>query len=152
MTMKEKIQLIGAPQKMVLTEDGQHLIYVDKMSSAIYIMTLDGSYENRFIANVPNLTKMIVKDNVIYAYDLTLRAGTFDTTKGVVDISYSQTRDNYADGFKRTYSNALSEENVTKRTEYLGFRNSDEVLMTLENMRVETNFPIYKIDKMYLCY
>ena len=66
MTMKEKIQLIGAPQRMVLTEDGQHLVYADKSSSSIYIMDLDGNYENRFIANVPNLTKMIVKDNVIY--------------------------------------------------------------------------------------
>lgn len=67
MSMKEKIQLIGAPQKMVLTEDGQNLIYVDKMSSSIYIMGLmDGNYENRYIANVPNLTKMLVKDNVIY--------------------------------------------------------------------------------------
>lgn len=67
MTMKEKIQLIGAPQKMVLTEDGQNLIYVDKITSAIYIMGLtDGNYENRFVANVPNLTKMLVKNNVIY--------------------------------------------------------------------------------------
>ncbi len=67
MTMKEKIQLIGAPQKMVLTEDGQNLIYVDKISSAIYIMGLtDGNYQNRYIANIPNLTKMLVKDNVIY--------------------------------------------------------------------------------------
>ncbi len=83
MTMKEKIQLIGAPQKMILTEDGQHLIYVDKMSSAIYIMTLDGNYENRFIANVPNLTKMIVKDNVIYIISRTqpeVVAITYDLT------------------------------------------------------------------------
>lgn len=66
MTMKEKVQLIGSPQKMVLTPDGQHLIYADKMNSSIYIMALDGNYENKFIANIPNLTKMLVKDNVIY--------------------------------------------------------------------------------------
>ena len=65
MTMKEKIQLIGSPQKMVLTQDGQYLIYSDKTSSSIYIMKLD-NYENRFIANVPNLTKMLEKDSVIY--------------------------------------------------------------------------------------
>ncbi len=65
MTMKEKIQLIGSPQKMVLTQDGKYLIYADKTSSSIYIMGLD-NYENRFIANVPNITKMIEKDSVIY--------------------------------------------------------------------------------------
>lgn len=92
-----------------------------------------------------------VKDNVIYAMDLTKRGEAFNE-KGITSVFSSMSSENYAHKLKRTYTNALSEENTAIRTEFLGFRNSDTALMTLSNMRLETKFPIYKIRKVNLCY
>ena len=92
-----------------------------------------------------------VKDDVIYSLDISATNGEFDTN-GVYSIYGSKTLENYDTSLKRTYSNALSGTNTAKRVEYLGFRNSDNTLMTIGNMRVETKYPIYKINKFYMCY
>lgn len=92
-----------------------------------------------------------VKDDKIYAMDITARIGDF-STKNVTSIKGSRSYENHADNLKRTYSDALSGKNTARRIEYLGFRNSENALMTLSNMRVETQFPIYKINKIYMCY
>lgn len=92
-----------------------------------------------------------VKDNVIYAMDLTKRGEAFNEN-GITSVFSSMSSENYAHKLKRTYTNALSEENTARRTEYLGFRNSETALMTIGNMRVETKFPIYKIHKVNMCY
>lgn len=123
-------------------------------------------YSPDFTLNNPNLKDvlsqlMITKDripyvynNVIYALDITKRREKpFDTTKGELSIITSaRSSENHCDNLKRTYSNALGQNNTCKMVEYLGFRNSDETLMTIENMRLETRYPIYKINKVYLCY
>ena len=94
-----------------------------------------------------------VKDDVIYGMDITKRNGRFDDNKEYVNyISGSRSSDNHADNLRRNYGNALSQDKSCRMVEYLGFRNSDEALLTLDNMRLETRFPIYKINKIYLCY
>lgn len=92
-----------------------------------------------------------VKDDKIYALDITQRNGTFNTDN-VTSITGSRSCENHADNLKRTYTQALSERNTARRVEFLGFRNSDVALMTIGNMRLETQFPIYKVNKLYLCY
>ncbi len=111
----------------------------------------------------PNLRELlsqlfIVKDRIPYVFnneiramDITERKGTFDL-KGTKYVSGSMTSDNYCDNLKREYNNALSQANTTKNIEYLGFRNRDNALMTIGNMRLETSYPIYKIDKCLMCY
>ena len=92
-----------------------------------------------------------VKDDVIYGMDITKRNGRFDDNKEYVNyISGSRSSDNHADNLRRNYDNALSQDKSCRMVEYLGFRNSDEALLTLDNMRLETRFPIYKINKIYL--
>lgn len=94
-----------------------------------------------------------VKDDVIYALDISARKGPFDLNKKYVNyVSGSRSSANHADNLKRTYSNALSQDNTCNMVEYMGFRNSNSALLTLENMRLETRYPIYKINKVYMCY
>lgn len=120
-------------------------------------------YSPSFSLNNPNLRDvlknlMLVKDQIpividdmISCLDITKRNGTFKE-KGILSVVSSLNSENYCDSLKRTYNNALSQENTCKSIEFLNFRNSDTALMTIDNMRLETRFPIYKINKMYMCY
>ena len=92
-----------------------------------------------------------VRDDVIYAMDITERKGTFNLNK-TNSITASRTSENHCTGLKRSYKDALSGSNTARMVEYIGFRNSENALLTLGNMRVETKFPIYKINKIYMCY
>ena len=122
-------------------------------------------YAPDFSLNNPNLKDVLtqlmltkdripkVEDNVIKAYDLTSRNGVFvfDSNKENYIVE-SQSSDEYAQNLKTNYTNALSQNRSARVIEKLGFRNSDVGLLTLENMRLETRFPIYKINKIYMCY
>ena len=123
------------------------------------------SYTPDFSLNNPNLKDvlaklMIVKDripvvynNVIYAMDITKRRKKFNFDKGQINfIAASNSSSNFADNLKRTYLDALSQDRTCKMVEYLGFRNRDTALMKLSDLRIETSFPIYKINKIYMCY
>ena len=124
------------------------------------------SYSPDFSLNNPNLKDvlsklMLVKDripyvynNVIYALDITKRREKpFDFSSGEFGfVTSSQTSQNYCDNLKRTYMNALGQPNTCKSIEYIGFRNSDTPLMKISDLRIETRFPIYKINKVYMCY
>lgn len=125
----------------------------------------DDSYTPDFTLNSPNLRDilsklMITKDmipyvenNVIKALDITKRTKEFDMTKGEIGYIYgSLSSSNYAENLKTNYINALSQEKSCRMIEYLGFRNSDVSLMKIEDLRIETRFPIYKINKIYMCY
>ena len=92
----------------------------------------------------------IVKDNVISCLDLTATKGTFNTNK-VNYIESSLSSEDYTNNLKKNYNDGLSTQNA-RYVEKLGFRNSEQGLMTLENMRIETRYPIYKVNKMYMCY
>lgn len=122
-------------------------------------------YSPDFSLNKPSLRDVLtqlflVKDmipyvynDVIYAMDITKRKEEFNVDLNCIySIKSSMSSENYCDNLKRTYSNALSQENSARSVEYLGFRNKDNALLTIGNMRVETRFPIYKINKMYMCY
>ena len=122
-------------------------------------------YSPDFSLNSPNLRDVLnklfivkdripyVKDNVIYALDITERKNTFNLNEGTItNIVGSKSSDNYCNNLKRKYENALSQDKSCRMIEYLGFRNSSESLLTIDNMRLETRFPIYKINKIYMCY
>ena len=122
-------------------------------------------YAPEFSMNNPNLKDVIsqlfitrdripyVENNVIKDMDISARNGNFDVKQGEINfITGSYSSDNYCSNLKRTYSDALSQESTGKSIEYVGFRNSNTPLMTLENMRLELEFPIYKINKVYMCY
>ena len=66
MTMKEKIQLVGAPQRLSLSPDATKLAYTDMKTSNIYILDLENGYENKLVTNFPNITKMVLKNNIMY--------------------------------------------------------------------------------------
>ena len=116
-----------------------------------------------FTLNNPNLRDLlaklflvkdmipVVEDNVIYAMDITKRRGEFNA-KDVNYIAGSRSSENHCDNLRRTYYDALSQDYSARRVEMLGFRNSSTPLLTIANMRLETNFPIYKINKVYMCY
>ncbi len=135
-----------------------------KLSSEIFTIFKD-TYSPDFTLNAPNLRDLFnklfivkdcipyVKDDVIYAMNISERTGEFDYTKGELNyVSGSKTSDGYCTDLRRNYTDALSETKNGKYIEYLGFRNSDSALMTFNDLRIETKFPIYKINKMYMCY
>lgn len=81
MTMKEKIQLVGAPQRLSISKDGTKIAYLDMKTSNIYILDLLNDYENKLISNYPNTTKLILDQNFIYVIARTvpkLRIINFD--------------------------------------------------------------------------
>lgn len=92
-----------------------------------------------------------VKDDVIYALDITERKGNFSLSN-LNNVTGSRSSENHATSLKRNYKDALSGRNTARKVEYIGFRNSNNALLTIDNMRVETKFPIYRINKFYLCY
>lgn len=123
------------------------------------------TYSPDFVLNTPTLRALIsklllvkdvipyVKDDVIYGMDISKRYGKFDINPNYVNIiTGSMTSDNYCDNLRRNYSDALSKERTCRSVEYVGFRNSDNALMTISNMRLELGMPIYKINRVLLCY
>ena len=64
--MKEKIQLVGSPQRLAISGDGTKIAYVDMKTSNIYILDLANNYENKLITKYPNTSKMIIGDNVLF--------------------------------------------------------------------------------------
>lgn len=128
-----------------------------------------GAYSQDFTLSNPTLrdvlsTLMItkdmipyVKDNVIYAKAISERTGTYDIetqkNQGKINLVVGQmSSTDYCDGVRRQYSDALSQDGTCTFIEYMGFRNKDNALMTLENMRLETTHKIYKIKKVHMCY
>lgn len=123
------------------------------------------SYCPDFMLNSPSLRQIleklcitkdcipVVRDDEIFVMDITKRRGEFDLQRGQINyITGSKSSDNFCTDLKRTYNGALTQENSTRYVDYLGFRNSDSALLTLDNLRIETRFPIYKINKLYMCY
>lgn len=98
-----------------------------------------------------------VKDDVIYAKAISERTGTYNINEqknsGKINLVVGQMSSaDYCDGVRRQYSDALAQDGTCNFVEYLGFRNKDNALMTLENMRLETTHKIYKIKKVHMCY
>lgn len=95
----------------------------------------------------------VVKNGVIYAMKISETHGKFITNNTNFSfISESLNSGNYSTAFRREYSGAISQKNSTHMVEFLGFRNKESALMTLDNMYLETRFPIYKITSLYMYY
>ena len=134
---------------------------VDPNLSEIY----SNVYAPDFTMNTPNLKDVLtqlmltkdnipkVEDNVIKAFSLSKTTGefVFDINKENYIIE-SQDSAEYAQNLRTNYNNALAQDKTAHIIEKIGFRNSETGLMTLANMRLETRFPIYKINKIYMCY
>ena len=123
------------------------------------------NYPQDFTLNTPSLRELIttlmktknmipyVTDNVVYGLDITQRTGEFNLNLGDINfITGSKTSDNYANTLRTEYQQALSSKSTCRSVEYVGLRNSSEPLMTLDNMRLELSYPIYKINSVKLCY
>lgn len=149
---------------LIKVETGESWTYEKKYTVSPSLQAIFGdTFSPDFVMNTPNLRDLLaklmivkdripyVKDDVIYAMDITARNGEFNAN-GVNFITGTMTSDTYCDNLKRNYTEALSQDNSARLVEYLGFRNSGVSLMNLSNMRLETRFPIYKINKMYMCY
>ena len=116
--------------------------------------------------NYPNLRDFItklfyvadciptVKDNVICHLDLSQRNPMpFDADPNRISFDQvSMDGSSYCDRLLRNYTDGLSKENVVKCVERIGFKNSDAATLTLENLRLELSHPIYRVDKIYMCY
>ncbi len=123
----------------------------------------ENTFSPDFTLNLPTLRDlisqlMIVKDMIPYVEDGFIRGiditkinGSFDK-KNINFIQGKLNGEGYCDSLRRTYNGSLLSDNSTHMVEYLGFRNSNTALMTINNMQLETSFPIYKINKIYLCY
>ncbi len=164
---KNMVDLYSPKIKMVIDKENKIWEYKQKyvLDSSIKDMFSD-AYSPDFSLNNPNLRDILsqlfitkdmipyVNNNVIYAMDISLRGKefNFDIGKIFYNIEGAKTNENYADNLKRTYSNALSQDYSCRMVEKIGFRNSSTALMTIGNMRLETRYPIYKINKVYMCY
>ena len=94
-----------------------------------------------------------VKDNVICALNISDVVGEFDMNSDYINyIDSSMSSKDYTNNLKTNYNNALSQDVSAHYIEYLGFRNSTQSLLKIDNLRLETRFPIYKINKIYMCY
>lgn len=71
MKVKEKVNVLGSPEKIAISNDGKLLGYMDRSTSNIYILNLDGTYENKLIATIPNLSKMIINNDKLYSINRT---------------------------------------------------------------------------------
>ncbi len=144
--------------------------YVQKYTVAPELKTIFGGfYSQDFSLSNPNLRDLLsslmitldmipyVKDNVIYAKAISERTDTYDikTEKDTGRISRivgQMGSSDFCDGVRRQYSDALSQDGVCNFIEYLGFRNKNNALLTMDNMRLETEKKIYTVNKFYMCY
>lgn len=72
MAIVEKIKVKGLPKHLAIDESGQFLGYVDKTTGDIYTLNISNkAYENVRIENCPNVSKLYLKDNIVYALSRT---------------------------------------------------------------------------------
>lgn len=120
--------------------------------------------ENQF--NYPNLRDFItrlfyvadcipvVHDGVITHMSLSQRNPIpFQIADGVRSFEqYSMDGQSYCDRLLRNYTDGLSKDNVVSCVERVGFKNKNDPTLTLENLQIELDHPIYRIKKVYMCY
>ena len=120
--------------------------------------------ENQF--NYPNLRDFItrlfyvadcipvVHDGVITHLSLSKRDPIpFQLADGIRSFEqYSMDGQSYCDRLLRNYSDGLSKDNVVSCVERVGFKNKNDPTLTLENLQIELDHPIYMVKKVYMCY
>ena len=60
--------------------------------------------------------------------------------------------DSYCDKLKRNYQSSISKQTTSRLIERMGFRNFESGTLTLSNLQLNFSHPIYKIEKMTMCY
>lgn len=152
--------------KVVDNEEEKTWKYIKRYAIDPNLETTFGDvYAPDFTLNNPNyrdlLAKLLlvkdcipyVKNDVIKALNITERGKDFDIDrKYITRVIGSRSSNDFCDNLKRTYSDALGQDESCRYVEHLGFRNSSAALMTIANMQIETRYPIYKINKVYMCY
>jgi hypothetical protein len=120
-------------------------------------------YSPDFVSNWPTLRDFIsklmiakdcipyVRNGAIFALNITERTAVFSDT-GVNTIQGSLASSNYCNALRTNYTNSLAQFNSGSLIERMGFRNSGNALMTVGNMNLEAKYPIYRINRIYLCY
>lgn len=98
-----------------------------------------------------------IKDDKLYAKDLSKRRNEYDMqaekdSGRISRIVGQMGSSDYCDGVRRQYSQAVSQDGICHFVEYMGFRNKNQAVMGLGDMRLETTHPIYNIDKIYMYY
>lgn len=172
--MKEYVEAFSPKYKKVSNRNGHKWRYVSK-----YYLSESGTDRDGLIANLkdifdnvicpemsmtnPSLKDLlaqimkvkdmipVVKDDVIYGLDISHTVGDF-SRKNVNFVKGSLSSDDFATDARREHSNALSQENSAHMVEYLGFRSPNSVFLTLDQLTLETRFPIYKINSIKMCY
>lgn len=160
------VEMYSPKYKKVSDKTNQKWKYVQKYTVDPALREIfEDVYPPDFTLNLPTLRDLLsklmivkdmipyVEDNVIKAMDITARKKEFVLDERHMNyITGTMNSEDYCTGLRRTYSDALSQDSTCRSIENIGFRNSDSALMSLNNMRLETRFPIYKINKVYMCY
>lgn len=107
MSIKEKIQLVGAPQKLSVSADGTKIAYSDLKTSNIYILDLENEYENKLITNYPNISKLILDGNTMF---LIAR-----TSPSLRIVSFDLLQDNEVTKTKKDKNRKKQEKDAAKR-------------------------------------
>ena len=160
-----------SPKYKTIDPDNEgHWMYTQKYTIDPNLESIfSGYYSQDFTLSNPTLrdvlsTLMItrdmipyVKDNVIYAKDISSRTGEYDiaaeqASGKISRIAGQMSSSDFCDGVRRQYSDALAADGICHFIEYFGFRNLNEALMTLSNMGIELGHKIYKISKFNMCY
>jgi hypothetical protein len=114
--------------------------------------------------NNPNLREVLTKifqasnclpyirDGVLFCIDLKKKRDRFESIPGEIWKSGSMTGSDYVDRLRKNYSGALTGPRGTKFHEFVGFRNINSATMKITNLKIETKYPIYLIDKFILCF
>lgn len=66
MTLKQKIKVKGACEKLYLTEDGSKLFYVDRKTSDVWVIEPDNQFVIKDIGSFPNVSKIAYAQGKIY--------------------------------------------------------------------------------------
>lgn len=65
MTLKQKIKVKGACEKLYLSEDGSKLFYVDRKTCDVWVIEIDNGFVIKDVGSFPNVSKIAyVKDKI----------------------------------------------------------------------------------------
>ncbi len=91
-----------------------------------------------------------VNDNVVSYIDLSKPTASFSFSEHENYISYSKTAENYSMQLIKDYDQGIGDNSISHSIEYIGFRNFEDPTLKLDNLRLQTQFPIYSINKVYM--
>lgn len=94
----------------------------------------------------------VVLDGVVFCRSLDYKGSEIDEIIGKTWDTQMMSGEEYVDRLRKNYSQGLTGSNGCVYHEYVGFRNITDPSMTYSGLAVETEHPIYRINKFYICY